>query len=205
MSIQQELIFFAHSIDTIASGYKSWGKVVIEKIAVREGRFLYTIPAGRDLKTLTEADIMAINTINDEDRMIEALFAKRKKINCILITRQEYGSTVKEEIPPILDDQAQLLGVSIRVADVSDKKSASSKIASALSSRFAAVCSDGRCICVGATVDEAYIAAQLLEKTSKAFIEAKWLGGAKSINRFEAWAMQMYFQFKYSREAKKNR
>jgi hypothetical protein len=53
------------------------------------------------------------------------------------------------------------------------------------------------------TLDDAYIAAQLLEKTSKAFIEAKYLGGAKSINRLEAWAMQMYYQFKYSREAKK--
>jgi ribulose-5-phosphate 4-epimerase/fuculose-1-phosphate aldolase len=205
MSIQQELIFFAHSIDTISSGYKSWGKVVIEKIAIREGQFLYTIPAGRDLKTLTEADIMAVNTINDEDKMITAIFAKRSKINCIMITRQEYGSTVKEEIPPILDDQAQLLGVSVRIADTSHTKAATAKVMSALSSRFAAVCSDGRCICIGGTVDDAYIAAQLLEKTAKAFTEAKWLGGAKSINRLEAWAMQMYYQFKYAKEAKKNR
>ena len=122
-----------------------------------------------------------------------------------MITRQEYASTLKEEIPPILDDQAQLLGVSIRVADVSDEKKSVLRVYRALKGRFAAVCSDGRCICIGGTVDDAYIAAQLLEKTSKAYLEARWLGGAKSINRLEAWAMQMYFQFKYAKEAKKNR
>ncbi|MFX9061574.1 hypothetical protein ABTN34_17165, partial [Acinetobacter baumannii] len=93
-------------------------------------------------------------------------------------TRQEYGSAIREEIPPILDDQAQLLGVSVRVAEVSDAAKAISKTIAALGSRYAAVCSDGKCICIGGTLDDAYIAAQLLEKTSKAWQEAKYLGGA---------------------------
>ena len=182
MSTSQELDLFIENLPATSEAYRSWGKVSILTIASRNG----------------DAAVA-------DKKMIDVIFAKRKNINYVLITNQEYASTVKEEIPPILDDQAQLLGVSIRVADVSNEKNATSNILKALNGRYAAVCSDGRCICVGGTLDDAYIAAQLLEKTSKAFIEAKYLGGAKSINRLEAWAMQMYYQFKYSREAKKNR
>ncbi|MBK8351598.1 MAG: hypothetical protein IPL21_07795 [Saprospirales bacterium] len=42
-------------------------------------------------------------------------FQRKKKVKVILITQQEFASQVKEEIPPILDDQ-QLLGVTVRVA-----------------------------------------------------------------------------------------
>ncbi|MEZ5054700.1 MAG: hypothetical protein R2807_08095, partial [Chitinophagales bacterium] len=71
--------------------------------------------------------------------------------------------------------------------------------------RYAAILPNGDSICLGIHLDDAYVAAQLLEKTSKAFVEAKYLGGAKSINRIEAWLMQQFYQLKYSKEAKKNK
>lgn len=197
MSIRQELTSFVNNIGSVDTGYQSWGKVTVQRIAIREGQTIYS--------TYLDGSTVVLNPVTEEDKMIMAIFSKRKKIDCVIITHQEYASTLKEEVPPILDDQAQLLGVSIRVADIGNTGNPTAKILSALSSRFAAVCSDGMCICVGGTVDDAYIAAQLLEKTSKAYIEAKYLGGAKSINRLEAWAMQMYYQFKYAKEAKKNR
>ena len=190
MSIRMELITFLHHINAASSAYKSWGKVTIHRVAVRDGQFLYTVPADRDLASLTESDIASLGS-SLEEKLMSEIFAKRKDINCVFITHQEYASTVKEEIPAILDDQAQLLGVSVRVADVHVAIGATGKILTALKGRFATVCSDGRCICIGGTVEDAYIAAQLLEKTSKAWQEAKHLGGAQSINRFEAWAMQM--------------
>lgn len=204
MNTKQELMNFAAGIDKMGEGYESWGAVSIQRIAVRNGNEILVTQADVALSSLTDKDIIGLND-SAEDKLIGAIFAKRKKVNALIITRQEYGSAIREEIPPILDDQAQLLGVSVRVAEVSDAAKAISKTIAALGSRYAAVCSDGKCICIGGTLDDAYIAAQLLEKTSKAWQEAKYLGGAKSINRFEAWAMQMYYQFKYAKEAKKNR
>ena len=201
MSIKQELITFVSQIDTVGAGYESWGEVSVQRIAVRDGKSVFDSQIDNPSSKFNTESSRNV----EEDKIIAAIFSKRKNINCVMITRQEYASTVKEEIPPILDDQAQLLGVSIRVADVSDEKKSVLRVYKALKGRFAAVCSDGRCICIGGSVDDAYIAAQLLEKTSKAYLEARWLGGAKSINRLEAWAMQMYFQFKYAKEAKKNR
>ena len=194
-SIRQELDSFITNIETAGAGYESWGRVTVQHIAVRDGQCTYSA------SSLKGNIIAALDLTSDDDKLASAIFATRKNINCVLITRQEYGSTLTEEVPPILDDQAQLLGVSIKVA----KADTTSAVLKSLNSRYAAVLSDGRCICIGGTVDDAYIAAQLLEKTAKAYIEAKYIGGAKSINRLEAWAMQMYYQFKYAKEAKKNR
>ena len=177
-------------------GYRSWGKVEVQQIAVRsEGGYLLVDTAGKG-KSLTEKNIQFIT---DTTGTFSQLFKSRKRINTVLVTKQQYAAQVKQEIPPILDDQAQLLGVTVRIA----KKDAD--LLEALSGRYAAIGSNGISTCIGSSIEDAYVAAQLLEKTAKVFVEAKALGGAIPINRIEAWFMQQYYQLKYSKEAGKNK
>lgn len=180
-----------------SAGYKSWGNVDVLQIAIRldDGQVLVT-NFSKPLATQTAEDIVI-----DENKasLYNQLFSKRKNVNVILVTKQEYASQVKEEIPPILDDQAQLLGVTVKV--VKNEKD----IVPFLRGRFATILSCGNSICLGNSIEDAYVAAQLLEKTSKAFIEAKYLGGAKSINKIEAWLMQQFYLLKYSKQAQKNK
>ena len=184
--------------DAQSSGYKSWGNVSVLQIALRvsDTEFLLT-DVHKPLAQVIGADIQLVSK---PGHLFQQIFSKRKKINAILVTNQQYASQVKEEIPAILDDQAQLLGVSVRIAP-----STGTGIIDGLSGRFAAILHDGKSICIGTSIDDAYVAAQLLEKTSKVFLEAKHLGGAKPINKIEAWFMQQYYQFKYSKEAVKNK
>jgi ribulose-5-phosphate 4-epimerase/fuculose-1-phosphate aldolase len=184
--------------EQVSSGYKTWGHVKVVQVAVRTGKqsYICSIP-GKPIETWSHEDVLSKATTSSD--LLGRIFAKRKDVQVILLTEQEYAAQVKETIPPILDDQAQLLGVTVRVAKGIDD------ITHALSGRFAAVMVNGRSICVGANLEDAYVAAQLLEKTSKAFIEAKALGGVKSINKIEAWLMQKFYQLKYSKEASKNK
>lgn len=192
----QTILNASNFFEQQSAGYKSWGKVEVLQIAVKlDNNEIISTKKNKNLATITTEDICAEN----DNSIFQQIFNKRKKVQVILITQQEYASQIKNEIPPILDDQAQLLGVSVRVAKNEND------IIHALSGRFAAVLQDGKSICLGSSLDDVYVAAQLLEKTSKAFIEAKYLGGAKSINRIEAWLMQKFYQFKYSKEAKKNK
>lgn len=191
----EQMLNAAAYFDTQSAGYTSWGHVTVLQIACKtpDAQVLVT-DADKTLERLTAQDIQP-----NRSGVFQQIFNKRKDIGVILITKQQYASQVKREIPPILDDQAQLLGVSVRVAASQDH------ILKALSGRFAAILPDGTSICLGSNIEEAYVAAQLLEKTSKAFVEAEWLGGAKPINRIEAWLMHKFYLFKYSKEAKKNK
>lgn len=191
----QTLLNAVNYFEQQSAGYKSWGNVNVLQIAVclDNGQIIYT---NKPLNELNEQDILLEE---NKDSLFFKIFSKRKKVNVVLVTKQEFASQVKEEIPPILDDQAQLLGVTIKVAN--DEKN----IIPFLKGRFAVVLGCGNSICLGNSLEDAYAAAQLLEKTSKAFIEAKYLGGAKPINKIEAWLMQQFYLFKYSKQAQKNR
>ena len=192
----QLLLKAADFFEQQSAGYKSWGKVEVLQIAMRlDNNEIITTPKNKALSSLTAQDIV----VAAHDTVFSKIFSKRKKVQVVLITQQEFASQVKEEIPPILDDQAQLLGVTVRIAKNDDD------IIDSLNGRFASVLLNGNSICLGNSIDDAYVAAQLLEKTSKAFVLAKYLGGAKSINKIEAWLMQQFYQFKYSKEAKKNK
>jgi L-fuculose-phosphate aldolase len=75
----------------------------------------------------------------------------------------------------------------------------------ALKGRNAALLANHGAVCVGRDMEEAFWACQVLEKACKAFIEAEFLGGAKSINKFEAHLMHKYYLMKYSKNKEKNR
>lgn len=195
--VRNSLLSAAAYFNTQGEGYKSWGNVNVLQVAQRINatEFLLT-DGGKPLGEITTDDISLRSSSGD---IFGQIFSSRKKINTILITSQQYASQLKEEVPAILDDQAQLLGVSVRIA------ASDNGIAKALSGRYAAILPNGKSICLGSSMEDAYVAAQLLEKTAKVFIEAKHLGGAKAINKIEAWFMQQYYLFKYSKEAFKNK
>ena len=113
-----------------SAGYKSWGKVEVLQIAIRiEGNAYIINNENSDFSNLNKDDFQS-NLLSEN--WIGSIFLKRKNINYILITKQEFATQIKEEIPPILDDQAQLLGVTIRVAKDNNG------IVKAIKSRFAA-------------------------------------------------------------------
>ena len=60
-------------------------------------------------------------------------------------------------------------------------------------------------ITLGRTLEEAIIAALVLEKACKAYIEAKFIGGAKPIHKIEAWMMHKVYLFMYSKKKSQNR
>ena len=191
------LLSAASYFNAQSEGYKSWGHVNVLQAALKFSPtgFLVT----NEKKQLQGIMLNDIRSGTTTDTLLQQIFADRKKVSAVLITRQQYASQLKEDVPAILDDQAQLLGVSIRIA--ANEKG----IVKALSGRYAAILPNGNSVCIGNSLEDAYVAAQLLEKTAKTFIEAKHIGGAKAINKIEAWFMQQYYLFKYSKEAVKNR
>ncbi|MCO5231452.1 MAG: hypothetical protein M9958_09885 [Chitinophagales bacterium] len=179
------------------AGYQTWGNVNFLQIAVRlNDRKILVSNADKPLNEQTINDFTILPLKGDS--YFQKLLFWKWKINVALLTYQEFASQVTETIPPILDDQAQLLGVNIKIA--SNPIDAVFKTIG----RFATILDDKKSICMGSTLEDAFVAAQLLEKTSKAWVLGKYLGGSKPINIIEAWAMQQFYQLKYSKEAQKN-
>jgi L-fuculose-phosphate aldolase len=195
---------------------RTWGNVSIK---ADENHMLIT-PSGRKYEDLTVDDIVLVN-INtseydgsikpsSEHKLHSEIYRTRPEINAVIHTHQMNASTcaaARREVPPILDDMVQLIGTSVRVAPYA--LPSTSKIVKgtirALKGRMAALMANHGAVCIGRDIDEAFVVCQVLEKACKAFIEAEFLGGAKGINKFEAYLMHQFYLRKYSAQDKTNK
>ncbi|MHA1909693.1 MAG: class II aldolase/adducin family protein [Candidatus Thorarchaeota archaeon] len=191
----------------------TWGNI---SCRIDETKLAIT-PSGMSYETLTPEDIAIVNYSTDnvswegkhkpsaEMKLHIAIYNERKDIGAVIHSHSMNASTVavaRREVPPILDDMVQIIGPSIRVADYAlpSTKKIVKKTMKALKGRNAALMANHGAVCIGRDMDEAFTCTFVLEKTCKAFIESEFLGGAKTINKFEAHLMRQYYLRKYSKK-----
>jgi L-fuculose-phosphate aldolase len=188
----------------------TWGNVSIK---VTKELMLIT-PSGGEYETMSARDIVEVSLKDgsytgrkpsSERRLHIEIYNTRKGIGGIVHNHGSHSSTVaaaRREVPPILDDLAQIVGPSVRVAEYAlpGTRKLVRKTIKALRGRNAALLANHGAICVGRDIEQAILCCQVLEKACKALIEAEFLGGARGINRFEAWIMHQYYLRKYSRQ-----
>jgi len=195
---------------------RSWGNI---SLRIDDENMLIT-PSGRTYETLKTSDIVLMNYHNyayegkikpsSEYHLHAVVYQKRKEINAVIHTHQINATTVataRREVPPIIDDMVQIIGPTVRVTKYTlagTEKFAKAAI-KALRGRQAALLANHGAVCVGRTLDEAFAVSEVLEKACKAFIEAEFLGGAKSISKITAAVMHQVYLKKYSRLEDKNR
>lgn len=190
----------------------TWGNV-----SVRVGDKVVVTPSGANCASLADEDMPVIDLAtgdyegpkpSSEKGLHLEVYRRRKEIGGIIHVHSPNASTLaaaRRELPPILDDVAQLIGPNVRVADYalpSTKKIVRATVR-ALRGRMAALMANHGAICLGRDLEEAFLCCQVLEKGCKAFIEAEFLGGAKGINYFEAAIMHQIYIRKYSKQWKK--
>ncbi len=190
----------------------TWGN-----ISVRVGDKIVITPSGANYATLTPEDLPVVDLAtgtwegpkpSSEQGLHLAVYRERADINAVIHVHSPHASTMaaaRRELPPILDDIAQMIGPSVRVADYAlpSTKKIVRKTMQALKGRMAAIMANHGAICLGRSLDEALLCCQVLEKGCKAFIEAEFLGGAKELGKFEAWVMHQVFIRKYSKQWEK--
>ena len=193
---------------------RTWGNISVK---VNDSEMLVT-PSGKMYDEVSPEDMVLVNFVKDsydksgikpssEYKMHSGIYIDRKEINAIIHTHQMNASTcsaARREVPPVLDDLAQIIGPGVRCAEYAlpSTKKMMKAVVKALKGRNAALMANHGAVCVGRDLDEAFVVCQVLEKGCKAFIEAEFLGGAKSINKFEAWVMHQVYLKKYSKIAK---
>ena len=177
-------------------------------------------PSGRNYEDLAAMDVVIMNIEtgsfegnvkpSSEYGLHAEIYKQRPKINAVIHTHQMNASTVaaaRREVPPILDDMAQVIGPTVRVAPYAlpSTRKIVSKTVKALRGRNAALMANHGAVCIGRNIEEAFVVSEVLEKACKAFIESEFLGGAKSINKVEAYLMHQFYLRKYSKLDKENR
>ncbi|MDX2414536.1 MAG: class II aldolase/adducin family protein [Bacteroidales bacterium] len=192
---------------------RTWGNVSI-RISSEE---MIVTPGGLEYEVLTPADMVKVNirTLeysgklkpSSEKNLHARIYLERKNINAVIHTHQQNASTLaaaQRTLPPVLDDMAQIVGPDVRVARYAPSSSRAivKNTIKALRGRMAAFMANHGAVCIGRDLEEAFVVARVLEKACKTYIEAEFLGGAKSVGKFDALLMHQYYLRKYSKQKK---
>ena len=200
----------------LAGGYVSgtWGNISFRI----DDTLMAITPSGREYETMEPEDIVIVNyqdhsyegdiKPSSEFKLHTEIYRSRENINAVIHTHQMNASTVaaaRRDVPPILDDMAQIIGPTVRCADYAlpNTRKIVKATVKALKGRYAALMANHGAVCIGRNMKEAFVVCQVLEKACKAFIEAEFLGGAKGINKLEAHLMHQFYLRKYSKQKKK--
>jgi L-fuculose-phosphate aldolase len=193
----------------------TWGNVSVK---LGDSSMAIT-PSGVDYLSMKAEDIVIVDlgtgearggTPSTEKDLHREIYLSRPEIGAVVHTHSMSACTVaaaRREVPPILDDLAQIVGPTLRVADYALPGTSKMRRSAlrALKGRMAALLANHGAVALGRNLGEALTCARIVEKGCRAFIEAEFLGGAKSVGVFDAALMHQVYLRKYSRRSVEGR
>lgn len=136
-----------------------------------------------------------------------AIYQKRDDIGAIIHSQEDAilaSSQIGKTLKPLLDDFAQIVGVTVRCAefDPNDTLKSSKKVAKKLGKkgRNALLLKDNGAVCCGPNKDEASATEMVMEKNCKSVVSGELFGTPKAIGKLDSVIMNVVYRLKYSKQ-----
>ncbi len=174
--------------------------------------YMVVTPSGMNYDTLDPKDMVIMNMhdyayLGSRKPSIEyfmhaELLLKNPGANAVVHTHSTYAlmmASARKPIPPICDDQVQILGGDIRVAEYSMPGTIemAKTVAEAMRGRAGALIPNHGAVTIGETLEKALLASVILEKTAQVYIGTLSLGGAVQLDHKDVESMHDFFMNKY--------
>lgn len=137
----------------------------------------------------------------------KAIYNKREDIGAIIHSQEDAivaASKIGKTLKPLLDDFAQIVGVTVKCAefDPNDTLKSSKKAAKKIGKKGtnALLLKDNGAVCCGSNKDEASAAEMVMEKNCKSVISSELFGKTKPIGKLDSVLMNVIYRVKYSKQ-----
>ncbi|HPF86607.1 MAG TPA: class II aldolase/adducin family protein [Candidatus Limiplasma sp.] len=209
--MQQQVCRTAKDMAAAGLTAGTWGNIS----ARIDDDFMVITPSGMDYAGLTPGQmvIVSLQTLawegalkpSIEVPMHAKILSTRPGVNAVVHTHSTAALTVaaaQKGIPPICDDQVQILGGDIRCAayTVPGTQAMADAVAEALRDRAGALIANHGAVALGRTLQEALIGAIVLEKTARVYLDVQRIGGAVPICDADCLAFHDFFLHKYGQQ-----
>ncbi|NLW02829.1 MAG: class II aldolase/adducin family protein [Clostridiaceae bacterium] len=186
----------------------TWGNVS----ARLDDDHMVVTPSGMPYETLKPEDMVIVN-MHDlsyegklkptvETPMHARILLERPEINAVIHTHSTYAlvmAAAHKPIPPICDDQVQILGGEVRVAryTLPGTGEMAKAVLEALEGRMGALIANHGAVACGRNLDEAFTAATVLEKAAQVYVGTRAVGGGVELCKEDIAFMYDFFMNKY--------
>lgn len=206
-TIKQQIVQYGQLLVERGLVAGSWGN-----ISARAGELIIITPSGSNYSTLTPADLV---TVNLQGQVVDghrppsselpchlAVYSAYPQARAVIHTHSIYASacaTAHKSIPAIIEDMAQIVGPSVNLAEyalLGTQQLADNCIA-AMGENSAVLMANHGVLTRGHNLQEAFIAAEVVEKTAHIYILAQQLGGATVLSTQDVEYMRRGYLDKY--------
>ncbi len=136
-----------------------------------------------------------------------AIYLRRDDLGAIIHSKEDAivaSSKIGKTLKPLLDDFAQIVGVTVKCAefDPNDTLKSSKKVAKKIAKKGknAVLLKDNGAVCCGSNKDEASAAEMVMEKNCKAVVSGELFGSPKAISKLDSVLMNVIYRVKYSKQ-----
>jgi L-fuculose-phosphate aldolase len=186
----------------------TWGNI---SVRVDDNHFLIT-PSGMKYSTLAEQDMVLmdmtgkiVNGIRKpsiENGLHRMIYRARSDVQSIVHTHPKFSTAfavARKEIPAVTEELIQIIGEGVKCARYAlpGTEELANNTVDALGDRNAALLANHGAVCVGASMDSAFLVAEVLEKAAQAIIFATIVGTPFVISHEECIAMREFVNHSY--------
>ncbi|MBE6899677.1 MAG: class II aldolase/adducin family protein [Ruminococcaceae bacterium] len=173
---------------------ETWGNISVRD---PETGYVYLTPSGMPYDTIVEDDIVVMdidgNRIEGERKptiehaMHLGIMRNRPDVNAVVHTHPVYSQVfalLHENIPPVIDEAAQILGDEVRVTEYAlpGSPEMAENAIKALGNDAACLLANHGAVAVGKDMDAAFRVCTILEMTSQIYYMARCIGEPKAID-----------------------
>lgn len=172
---------------------------------------------GADLSKLTAEQISSVNLEDlssnrqpaNEFKIHAAIYNSRDDISALVHSTQQSvmtSSKAGKVVKPMLDDMAQIAGITVKTAECGSAPSSKElkAVVKKMKGRHAVFIKDQGILCGGSSLYDAHAVSMVMDKACKSFIETAFLGGGIKINTIESALMRFIYLKKYSKQVSTN-
>ena len=182
MNCKEKLLWAGQEMLRRGLTVETWGNLSIRD---PETGLVYLTPSAMAYHTITESDVVVMTldgTVVEGSRKptIEkdlhlGLYRAHPEVNAIIHThpvQSQVFSVLRRPIPPVMDEAAQVLGGTVRVAEYAlpGTKELAENVCAAMDGRVrACLMANHGAVCVGANMEQAFKVCAVLEMTAEVY------------------------------------
>lgn len=188
MDKREELVMAGKRMLRSGLTIETWGNISLRD---SETGLIYITPSGMDYEQITPDDIVTINEQQEviqghrkptvETKLHLTVYQNRKDVQAVLHTHPIYAqifACLHEDIPPIIDEAAEILAGTVYCAPYALPASAelAENVTKTLAGGCACLMANHGALCVGGSLNEVFLIGTVLEMTAKIYYMARCIG-----------------------------
>ncbi len=203
-----QLLAACHRIETSGMTVGTWGNISIRvdttHFLITPSGMKYSLLEGRDM-VLMDMDGRVVESNRKpsiENALHRGIYSARPEVQAVLHTHPKYSiafAIARKDIPPVCEELVQIIGEGVRCAAYAlpGTEELAKNAVKALGDRNAALIANHGAVCVGESIDKAFLVAEVLEKSAQAILYATLLGTPHILSHEDCVAMRDFVTHSY--------